>query len=140
MVTPVTSHMSAPNDREGPLPIFLFVLTAVTGVVDAVSFLALGNVFVANMTGNVVFLGFAAAGAPNLSIPASLTAIAAFMAGAFGGGFLGASASHRARMLAIALAVKVALVAIAMALAVDGPLDDTRRYGLIVLMSISMGL
>jgi uncharacterized membrane protein YoaK (UPF0700 family) len=39
----------------------LLVLTAVTGVVDAVSILALGRVFVANMTGNVVFAGFAVA-------------------------------------------------------------------------------
>ena len=36
----------------------------VTGLVDAFSYLVLGHVFVANMTGNVVFLGFAIAGAP----------------------------------------------------------------------------
>ena len=39
----------------------LLALTAVTGLVDAVSYLRLGRVFVANMTGNVVFLGFSAA-------------------------------------------------------------------------------
>ncbi len=44
------------------LPLMLLALTAVTGVVDAVSILALGRVFVANMTGNVVFIGFALAG------------------------------------------------------------------------------
>ena len=38
-------------------------LTVVKGLVDAVSHLALGHVFVANMTGNVVFLAFAVAGA-----------------------------------------------------------------------------
>ena len=36
----------------------LLLLTFATGIVDAVSVLALGHVFVANMTGNVVFLGF----------------------------------------------------------------------------------
>jgi uncharacterized membrane protein YoaK (UPF0700 family) len=36
----------------------LLGLTVVTGLVDAVSYLRLGRVFVANMTGNVVFLGF----------------------------------------------------------------------------------
>jgi len=41
-------------------------MTAATGIVDAVSVLGLGRVFVANMTGNIVFLGFAAAGAPVL--------------------------------------------------------------------------
>ena len=45
----------------------MLVLTILTGVVDAASYLKLGHVFVANMTGNVVFLGFALAGAHGLS-------------------------------------------------------------------------
>ena len=53
----------AQDARHGPLPVLLIVLTVVTGLVDAVSYLNLGHVFVANVTGNVVFLGFAAAGA-----------------------------------------------------------------------------
>src|SRR6185437_8339890 len=48
----------------GPLRGLLLTLTVVTGVVDAVSILALGRVFVANMTGNVVFAAFALVGAP----------------------------------------------------------------------------
>ena len=36
----------------------LLLLTFGTGMVDAVSVLVLGHVFVANMTGNVIFLGF----------------------------------------------------------------------------------
>ena len=40
----------------GPLPGLLFLLTAVTGVIDAVSLLALGRVFVANVTGTLVAL------------------------------------------------------------------------------------
>src|SRR3954467_7490758 len=46
------------HPRHGPLPALLLVLTVATGVVDAVSILALGRVFIANMTGNVVFIGF----------------------------------------------------------------------------------
>jgi len=65
--------------RHGPLPPLLMLLTVVPGLVDAVSFLALGRVFVANMTGNIVFLGFAIADAADFSIPASLTAILAFL-------------------------------------------------------------
>src|SRR5215469_9168022 len=38
---------------QGPLPPLLLAPTVVTGVVDAVSILRLGRVFVANMTGNV---------------------------------------------------------------------------------------
>ena len=66
----------------GPLPVFLVCLTVVTGLVDAFSYLSLGHVFVANMTGNVVFLGFALAGVGEISIAASLLAVLAFALGA----------------------------------------------------------
>ena len=46
--------------------------------IDAVSFVGLGQVFVANMTGNVVFIGFALAGAEGFSFARSLAALAAF--------------------------------------------------------------
>ena len=75
--------------RHGPLPPLLVSMTLVTGLVDAFSYLVLGHVFVANMTGNVVFLGFALAGAPGFSITASLAAVASFAAGALLGGRLG---------------------------------------------------
>jgi uncharacterized membrane protein YoaK (UPF0700 family) len=70
----------------GPLPMLLVGLTVVTGLVDAFSYLSLGHVFVANMTGNVVFLGFGLAGAGDVSILASLLAIVAFTVGAVVGG------------------------------------------------------
>ena len=63
----------------------LFVLTTVTGVVDATSYLGLGRVFTANMTGNVLLLGFNAVGQPRGSHPSFLTglcALLAFVAGA----------------------------------------------------------
>ena len=56
----------------GPLPPMLLGLTVVSGLVDAFSYLVLGHVFVANMTGNVVFLAFALIGARGFSIPASI--------------------------------------------------------------------
>ena len=46
--------MAEPKPRD--LAALLLTLTVVTGIVDAGSFLGLGRVFVANMTGNVVFL------------------------------------------------------------------------------------
>lgn len=64
---------------DGILPLVLLGLTATTGVVDAVSYFALGHVFTANMTGNVVSLAAAAAGAQGLSIGRSGTAVAAFL-------------------------------------------------------------
>ena len=64
--------------RFGPLPPLLVAMTVVTGLVDSFSYLLLGHVFVANMTGNVVFLAFAVAGAQGFSIPASVVALVAF--------------------------------------------------------------
>src|SRR3954471_14297728 len=76
------------GSRHGPLPPLLLGLTLVTGLVDAFSYLLLGHVFVANMTGNVVFLGFSLAGASGFSATSSLLALAAFVAGAVLGGRL----------------------------------------------------
>ena len=74
-------------------------MTLVTGLVDAFSYLVLGHVFVANMTGNVVFLGFALAGAPGFSVPASLAAVAAFAVGALlGGRLVSRYSDHRGRL------------------------------------------
>jgi uncharacterized membrane protein YoaK (UPF0700 family) len=131
------------DDRHGPLPALLLVLTGVTGLVDAVSYFKLGHVFVANMTGNVVFLGFAAAGADDFSIPGSLVAIAAFLAGALAGGRIGASAGqHRARLLAIATYLEIALVGAALVVTTVGlaPDGDLVRYSLIALLALAMGL
>src|SRR5882762_5282392 len=104
---------------DGPPPVLLLVLTGVTGLVDAVSYLKLGHVFVANMTGNVVFLGFAIAGAKEFSVAASLVAIAAFLVGALAGGRLGASMVDRhQRFFAIAILLKLGLVGAAWVLAI----------------------
>ena len=67
--------MPPSDDPDGTLPPLLLALTVVTGLVDATSYLKLDHVFVANMTGNVVFLGFGIAGASGISVWASLTAM-----------------------------------------------------------------
>ena len=96
----------------GPLPELLLILTAVTGLVDAVSILALGRVFVANMTGNVVFAGFAITGAPGFSLGASLFALAGFLVGAnLGGRMTGKFGHDRALHLRAATVTEFALVA-----------------------------
>jgi len=78
------------DGRDGPLPPLLLTRTVVTGLGDATSYLKLGHVFVANMTGNVVFLGFGLAGAGGISIWASLTALGSFLVGGVVGGRIGA--------------------------------------------------
>ncbi|MER7719327.1 YoaK family protein [Streptomyces flaveolus] len=131
------------GDRHGPLPPLMLVLTVVTGLIDAVSYLALGRVFVANMTGNVVFLGFALAGAPGLSVAASIVSMASFLTGALAGGRFGTRfAAHRGRLLATTTAIQAVLVAgtvIAVALS-HGEVTGPVRYTLIVLLGIAMGM
>ena len=102
----------------GPLPELLLGLTIVTGLVDAVSILSLGRVFVANMTGNVVFAGFAIIGAPGFSLGASLFALAGFLVGAVLGGSLATRLGHdRAAHLRAATAAELLLVAVALIIA-----------------------
>ncbi|MBC7273240.1 MAG: DUF1275 domain-containing protein, partial [Streptomyces sp.] len=121
----------------------MLLLTVVTGLVDAVSYLALGHVFVANMTGNVVFLCFALAGADELSAAASAVALVTFLAGARAGGTLGARfPGHRGRLLRAAATVQTVLVAgsVAVAAGADGRVSTDVRYALIVLLSLAMGV
>ena len=126
----------------GPLPALLVVLTVVTGLVDAVSYVALGHVFVANMTGNVVFLGFAVAGVAGLSATASLASLAAFAAGALAGGRIGARiGAHRGRQLRAVTATGAALVAVAVVVSagLGQPVSHAARYALIAPLAFAMG-
>src|SRR3954464_5023938 len=103
------------DPAHGPLPGLMLVLTVVTGVVDAVSILSLGRVFVANMTGNVVFVGFAVAGASGFSLSASLSALAGFLFGAaIGGVAVERLGSHRGRLLAAVTGGEFVLVLVAL--------------------------
>src|SRR5438874_2474519 len=118
-------------------------LTVVTGLVDAFSFLVLGHVFVANMTGNVVFLGFALAGAAGFSISASLSALGAFCLGALAGGRLSTHLrAHRGRLLTVASAVEAFLVggSVAIAATASNPGSSWNRFVLILLLGLAMGM
>jgi len=130
------------SDRHGPLPPLMIMLTVVTGLVDAFSYLALGHVFVANMTGNVVFAGFAIAGASGFSLLATVVALAAFAGGALLGGWIIRHAwSHRAHVLYLSLVLEVLLVAGASLMAeVSGsPAEAGTRYPLLMLLGLGMG-
>jgi uncharacterized membrane protein YoaK (UPF0700 family) len=131
-----------PETRDhGPLPKLLLLLTVGTGLVDAVSYLVLGHVFVANMTGNVVFFGFAVSGVGGVSWSATLLAVGAFGVGAFAGGrYRVAGDLHRGRLLAASCTAQCLLVAAAAATAQAA---DPRRRGvqltLIALLAVAMG-
>jgi uncharacterized membrane protein YoaK (UPF0700 family) len=121
----------------------MLALTLVTGVVDAVSYLRLGHVFVANMTGNVVFLGFAIAGAGGLSAATSLAAIGAFLLGGLLGGRLAATSSdHRGLQLRAASGAQAILLAgaLAVSLALSSAPSGGERYALIAPLALAMGV
>ncbi|MGP9022575.1 YoaK family protein [Streptomyces sp. BR1] len=122
--------------HHGVLPPLLVVLTFVTGLVDAVSYLGLHHVFVANMTGNVVFLGFALAGGTGLSAVASTLAGVAFLTGALAGGRLAPRIAEPVRLFALLVAAHAVLVAAALVTALAAHVT----YVLIVLLALGMGM
>jgi uncharacterized membrane protein YoaK (UPF0700 family) len=110
-------------------------------VVDAVSILTLGRVFVANMTGNVVFVGFALAGAAGFSVAASLSALAGFVVGALVGGRLVLRFPGRPALIRAAVAFELVALAVALlvaALAGDG-IGGLSADAVAALAAIAMG-
>ncbi|MFI1255206.1 YoaK family protein [Streptomyces netropsis] len=133
------------TNEHGLLPALLVLLTFVTGVVDAVSYLGLNHVFVANMTGNVVFLGFALVGGANLSAWASLLALGTFMAGAWSVGRLARRVPRAGRLFVLVTAAHTVLVVAALPVALPVALSVGHRSTaaqavLIALLGCGMGL
>ena len=121
----------------------LLALTAATGLVDAACYLGMGHVLVANMTGNVVFLGFALAGAPGFSIAAFIVALSSFLAGAAAAGRLSVALSDQLRRwLITAAATQTVLVAGAAIATAAGALGPTglARFAVIGLLGVAMGI
>jgi len=126
--------------------IALIALTFTTGLIDAVSFLSLGHVFTANMTGNIVLLGFAVGGATGLSAARSGASLLAFMAGALFGGMINVRHSDwtQMRLLKRAIEIEAVLLLIATGFAASAgtktEISPSLTYGLIVLMALAMGV
>ena len=125
-----------PHEDQAALVPSLLAMTVVTGVVDAVSILRLGHVFVANMTGNVVFLGFAVAGASGFSAAASLAAVGAFLIGAA----IAARSMAGTQRVALGRVAAVEAALCVMATAVAALSSGTEsRYAITVLLGLAMG-
>lgn len=135
--------MRAARSIRHPLTRALLVLTFTTGLVDAVSYLGLGHVFTANMTGNIVLLGLGLASSGGLPVLAPVVSLAAFLVGAGVGGILAARlADHHARHIASALAIEASLIAaaIAVAAAVDVRPNALSGDAVIALLALAMGV
>ena len=123
----------------------LLGLTAVTGFIDAVSFLSLGRGFTANMTGNIVLLAFATTRVPGLSIARSVTALLAFLVGAVLGGRMmsRASADSQVRFAAQAFLLEVAFLFAASICSIGYRSDllegSFQPFALIALTALAMG-
>jgi len=137
--------MPLDTSAAAPLPRLLLLLSVTTGLVDAISVLGLGKVFTANMTGNVVFLGFAASGAPGFAVAPYLFAIASFMTGALVAGAIGKrfAGSPLRHWLITAASIEAILLWIAAAVAVGfdvaSQTPGSSVTTIIVLTGIAMG-
>lgn len=142
--TPKTESLSGGIARW--LHISFTMATFVTGVIDAVSYLGLGHVFSANMTGNIVLLGFAAAHAPNLSVERSVVALCAALLGGLYAGRLEKSLRplSRRRWIVSAAASEFVLLCTATVLALScsnsAKLPLAAELGLIALTALAMGV
>ena len=120
----------------------LLALTVLAGVVGATSLLRLGHVFVATATGNLVFLGLAAAGARGFAVGTPAMALGGFVIGVMiGGRACRASRSHRGLALRNVLAVKAVLAGTVtlVVLITGGHLTIGVRDAVLVLLATSMG-
>lgn len=125
----------------------LYCLTFVTGLIDAGSYVAMGHVFTANMTGNIVFLGFAFGGVPGLSIGRSTAALGFALLGGFLAGRVDSWLSKRRRnlWLAVSLSVEAVLLCGAMTVSWHFPTREGQHiaaalYGIIALTALGMGM
>jgi uncharacterized membrane protein YoaK (UPF0700 family) len=133
------------TDSECILHGSLYCLTFVTGLVDAGSYVAMGHVFTANMTGNVVFLGFAFGGVPGLSIGRSSAALGFALFGGFLAGKLDSwlGKGRRNFWLAAAMAIETLLLFAATMVSwhfrpLGGQRISVALYGIIALTALGM--
>ncbi len=130
---------------EGTLIGTLLTLTFVSGLIDAASVLAMGHVFTANMTGNVVFLAFSFAGTTGFSILRSGVALAACLAGSLLAGILDRRMKWRKRpsWLSVASLLEFLLVGAAAIIAWREPStlhDSGTICPIIALTGVAMGV
>jgi uncharacterized membrane protein YoaK (UPF0700 family) len=126
-----------------PLARALLVMTFSTGLVDAVSYLGLGRVFAANMTGNIVLLGFGIAGSGGLPVVAPIVSLGAFLAGSAVGGVLAVKTGDRhAGHVGRALGIEVGLVLAAAIVAAATDVRPSTFTGdaVIALLALAMGV
>lgn len=135
------SPPSSPSHPPQSLVVSLAALTLVSGFLDAVSYLGLGHVFIANMTGNVVLLGFALAGAAGFSIGASVCALGGFLLGAVVAGRIARRVTPPRSLMMIVMTAEAGLTLVAAVIAATDSSYATGlpRFTILALLGLSMG-
>jgi uncharacterized membrane protein YoaK (UPF0700 family) len=121
----------------------LLLLTFATGLADSISILALGHVFVANMTGNVIFLGFWLAPSTTIDLTAVAVALPTFICTTIVSGRLARHFGTRTRTwISTVLATEIVLLVALAILAGTGVLryQGNSRLIMIGLLAVTFGL
>jgi uncharacterized membrane protein YoaK (UPF0700 family) len=141
-----SAHSPSPQGTEpdSRLIKLLLAVTVMTGLIDAISVLSLGRAFVANVTGTIVFIGFALAGTPGFPLTASLCAFAGFLMGSIVAGRAGRRSPdnrYRYRMLrnSAAAAVGLFVVALGITIADSGQASGRNADVVLFVMALAMG-
>jgi uncharacterized membrane protein YoaK (UPF0700 family) len=141
-VTKIPAHIDKRDIRD----LLLVALTISTGAVDALSWLGLGKVFSAFMTGNIAFLGFRVGGAPGPSVPRVLATTAAFAFGAFLGARIVRRTENsgglwpRRAMVSLAVALVFQAAFLVLWAAVNGHPSTASGDVLVALSGVAMGM
>ncbi|OMC33993.1 hypothetical protein A5740_10075 [Mycobacterium sp. GA-1841] len=133
IASPVTQRLTV---------VALLLLTFTTGLVDAISVLVLGHVFVANMTGNVIFLGFWFVPRSAVDVTGALVAFIGFVLGTVVGGRLRRHLGGQVRnWLTTALGMEVVLLTTLSILVGTGVLSyqDNRKL-ILILLAMTFGI
>ncbi len=130
-----------------PLTVGVYAISAICGLLDAASFLGLGQVFVEIMTGNIVLLAFSvgARGARQLTsafggiVLPYVVALASFAVGAVAGGRLVRAGETGRRAGFASDGSLIGVAALVVALTHPGPTSHA-RYLVIGILSFAMGI
>jgi uncharacterized membrane protein YoaK (UPF0700 family) len=133
-----------PDRGEIRRDVLLVLLAAAAGAVDVISFLGLGQVFTANMSGNLIFFGLALGGGAEDQALRSVVAFAGFLAGAGVAGRLRGPLPKRglwSRGVTVALTVATLgeIALLAGWVATEGYPSAGAEYGLIAASAVAMG-
>ncbi|WP_460795786.1 YoaK family protein [Microbacterium sp. GXF0217] len=120
----------------------LLALTFATGLLDAVSYLALDGVFTGNMTGNVLFIGFAATGVDGIPLLNNVVALAGFVVGSILSGRIvprGRADHLERRALGTLLGCSLVIAAVALLWLLVGTEPLAVELGMTAALAAAMG-